>query len=131
MTDPIADFLIRIKNAGYAGKDNVSVPFSKMKLAIAEVLKAKGYLGDVSTKGKTAVTKHLNVGILYEEGGRPKVNDVKRISKPSRRLYEKSKNIKSHRKGYGLAVLSTPQGIMADADARKANVGGELLFTIW
>ncbi len=131
MTDPIADFLIRIKNAGYAGKDSISVPFSKMKMAIAEVLAAKGFVGAPTIKGKTAVTKHLSVGILYEEGGRPKVNDVKRVSKPSRRLYEKAKNVKSYRRGFGISVLSTPQGIMADVDAKKANVGGELLFTMW
>lgn len=131
MTDPIADLLIRIKNAGLSRKPSVSMPFSKMKLAIAEVLGAKGFLGEVVTKGKTPATKRLEVEVLYEEGGRPRVSDVNRISKPSRRLYEKSKNIKSYRRGVGLAVLSTPKGIMADADARKANVGGELLFTIW
>jgi len=113
------------------GKESVSAPFSKMKLAIAEVLATKGFLGAVNTKGKSVTNKHLEIEILYEKDGRPKVNDVKRISKPSRRLYEKAKNIKSYRRGFGLAMLSTPQGIMTDADARKANVGGELLFTIW
>ncbi len=131
VTDPISDFLIRIKNAGYAGKETVLLPFSKMKLAIAETLAAKGYLGKVSIKGKTPASKYLSVGLVYENGGRPKVNNVKRISKPSRRTYEKAKKIKSYRMGYGLAILSTTQGIMADTDARKANVGGELLFTIW
>ncbi len=131
MNDPIADFLIRIKNAGMANKPFVLVPFSKMKLAVAEMLKNKGFLGEVSTKGKSPATKQLQVGIVYMEDGKPRINDAKRISKPSRRLYEKAKNIKGYRMGVGMTVLSTPKGIMADIDARKANLGGELLFTIW
>ena len=129
-TDPIADFLIRIKNAGYAKRPSVVVPFSKMKFAIAEVLQTKGFIGEVAKKGKTT-PRFLSINLLYEANGRPKVNDVKRISKPSRRLYEKAKNIKSYRSGFGMAVLSTPKGIMADMDAKNANLGGELLFTIW
>lgn len=131
MNDPIADFLIRIKNAGLAGKPFVSVPFSKMKLAIAEMLSSKGFLGEISTKGKAPTTKYLQVELIYTEDGKPRVNDVKRISKPSRRLYEKAKNIKGYRMGVGMTVLSTPKGIMADIDARKAKLGGELLFNIW
>ncbi len=131
MNDPIADFLIRIKNAGMAKKPFVLVPFSKMKLAVAEMLKNKGFLGEVSTKGKSPAAKQLQVEIIYMEDGKPRINDAKRISKPSRRLYEKAKNIKGYRMGVGMTVLSTPKGIMADIDARKANLGGELLFTIW
>jgi len=131
MNDPISDFLIRIKNAGAAGKRNVLVPFSNMKSAIAELLFAKGFIGEIAKKGKTPATKSLSINVLYEADGSPKIRDVKRISKPSRRLYEKTKNIKSYRRGFGMAVLSTPKGIMSDLDARKANVGGELLFTIW
>lgn len=114
-----------------ANKPFVLVPFSKMKLAVAEMLKNKGFLGEVSTKGKSPATKQLQVGIVYMEDGKPRINDAKRISKPSRRLYEKAKNIKGYRMGVGMTVLSTPKGIMADIDARKANLGGELLFTIW
>lgn len=131
MNDPIADFLIRIKNAGLAGKPFVSVPFSKMKLAIADMLSSKGFLGEISTKGKAPTTKYLQVELIYTEDGKPRINDVKRISKPSRRLYEKAKNIKGYRMGVGMTVLSTPKGIMADIDARKAKLGGELLFNIW
>lgn len=130
-TDPISDFLIRIKNAGYAKLDSVSVPFSNMKLAIAEILKSKGFIGEIAVKGKTPATKTLSITLIYTEEGAPRVTDVKRISKPSRRLYEKSKNIAPFQSGYGMTVLSTPQGIMADMDAKKANVGGEVLFNIW
>jgi small subunit ribosomal protein S8 len=126
VSDPIGDFIIRIKNAGAVKKDSISVPFSKLKFAVAEVLKAKGYVGAVSEK-----TKYLNVKLLYGKDGSPVVSDVQRISKPSRRLYESAKNIKRFRRGYGMSVFSTPKGIMADVDAKKENVGGEFLFNIW
>lgn len=128
--DPIGDFIIRIKNAGMVHKSEILVPFSKMKLAIAELLSAKGFVGEVSQKSKGSA-KFLNVGLLYDESGNPKVSDVKRISKPGRRMYAKSKDIKRFRRGFGLSVFSTPKGIMADMDAKKDNLGGEFLFNIW
>lgn len=131
MNDPIGDFIIRIKNAGNASKESISVPFSKMKFAIAELLSAKGFVGSVTKKNKGDVVRSINVGLLYTEDGQPKISDVKRISKPSRRLYEKAKNIKQYRRGFGMTVFSTPKGIMADIDAKKDNLGGEILFTIW
>jgi len=131
VTDPIGDFIIRLKNAGNTGKGSVCVPFSKMKMAIAELLSSKGFVGEVSKKNKGEVVRFINVDLLYGDDGRPRISDVQRISKPSRRLYEKTKEIKKYRRGFGMAVLSTPNGIMADIDAKKANVGGEILFTIW
>jgi small subunit ribosomal protein S8 len=130
MNDPIGDFIIRIKNAGSTDKESVSVPFSKIKLAVAELLSSKGYLGAVTKKSK-GNAKYLNVVLLYGQDGRPIISDVKRISKPSRRLYEKAKNIKRFRRGFGMSVFSTPEGIMADVDAKKNNLGGEFLFNIW
>lgn len=130
-TDPIADFLIRLKNAGYAKRESISVPFSNMKLAIAELLNKKGFIGEIVKKGKTTATKSLSITLLYDENRAPRITDVKRISKPSRRLYEKSKSITSYKSGFGMTVLSTPKGIMADMDAKKENVGGEILFSIW
>ena len=130
MNDPIGDFITRIKNAGKVKKDSVTVPFSKMKLSIAELLSAKGYVGAVTKKSK-GNAKYLNVELLYTAEGQPRVSEVRRISKPSRRLYESAKNIKSFRRGYGMSVFSTPKGIMADVDAKKENVGGEFLFNIW
>jgi len=131
MNDPIGDFLIRIKNAGAAGRSTVSVPFSKMKFAIAELLSTKGFVGAVSKKTKGETLKFLNMTLLYEKDGSPKIRDVKRISKPSKRIYEKAKNLKKYRGGYGMHVLSTPKGIIADIDAKKGNLGGEVLFNIW
>lgn len=129
MTDPIGDLIIRIKNAGSVHKESISVPFSKMKLAIAELLSAKGYVGAVTKKAK-GNAKYLNVELLYTEE-RPVVSGVRRMSKPSRRIYESAKNIKRFRRGFGMSVFSTPKGIMADADAKKSNLGGEFLFNIW
>lgn len=131
MNDPIADLIIRIKNAGDAGKESVSVPFSKMKLAIAELLSSKGFVGAVEQKSRGEANKSINIGLLYAGDGKPRISDVKRISKPSRRLYQKSKEIKQYRRGFGMVILSTPKGIMADAAAKKENVGGEILFSIW
>jgi len=135
MSDPIGDFIIRIKNAGKVGKESVSVPFSKMKLAIAELLSAKGYVGAITKKAKglpaqAGNAKYLEITLLYKDG-EPVVSGVKRMSKPSRRLYESAKNIKKFRRGYGMSVFSTPKGIMADSDAKKNNLGGEFLFNIW
>jgi small subunit ribosomal protein S8 len=130
VTDPIGDFIIRIKNASNTGKESISVPFSKMKLAIAELLSSKGYLGVVTKKSK-GNAKYLEAVLLYTAGGEPLISDVKRMSKPSRRLYQGSKNIKRFRKGFGMSVFSTPKGIMADVDAKKNNLGGEVLFNIW
>ncbi|HEY4480268.1 MAG TPA: 30S ribosomal protein S8 [Candidatus Paceibacterota bacterium] len=130
MNDPIGDFIIRIKNASRVGKPSVSVPFSKVKLSVAEVLHTKGFIGKFEKKSK-GKADYLNIELLYGENGRPLVSEVKRISKPGRRIYEKSKNIKKFKRGFGLSIFSTPKGIMADMDAKKANLGGEFLFNIW
>jgi len=130
VSDPIGDFIIRIKNAGAMHKESISVPFSKMKFSIAELLSGKGYVGSVTKKNK-GNAKYLEIALLYAENGSPVVSGVKRISKPSRRLYEGAKNIKKFRQGFGMSVFSTPMGVMGDADAKKSNVGGELLFNIW
>ncbi|NLE07344.1 MAG: 30S ribosomal protein S8 [Parcubacteria group bacterium] len=130
VTDPIGDFIVRIKNAGVAKKKTVSAPFSKIKLAIAELLLAKGYIAGVTQKTKNNL-KYLEITLLYSTDGKSAVSGVERVSKPSRRLYESAKNIKRFRRGFGLSVFSTPKGIMADVDAKKNNLGGEFLFNIW
>lgn len=131
VTDPIGDFIIRLKNAGNTGKESVLVPFSKMKLAVAELLSAKGFVGGVSKKNKGESLRSISVDLLYEADGRPVISGVQRVSKPSRRLYENAKNIKRFRRGFGMSVFSTPKGVMADTDAKAANLGGEILFNIW
>jgi small subunit ribosomal protein S8 len=128
--DSIGDLITRIKNAGAVRKEAISVPFSKLKWAIAVLLSSKGYLGAVSEKNK-GTAKVLNLELLYGKDGSPLITGAQRISKPSRRLYENAKNIKRFRRGYGMSVFSTPKGIMSDTDAKKENVGGEFLFNIW
>lgn len=130
ITDPIGDFIIRLKNAASVGKTDVSVPFSNVKHAIALTLKKCGYLGDVSEKG-TGINKMLTVALAYAEDGSPKINGVKRVSKPGRRLYSGVSKINPVKYGKGVMVLTTPKGILTDAEARRDRVGGETLFTIW
>ena len=129
MHDPIADMLIRIKNAGTAGKTVTEMPYSKLKEAIAVVLFKQGYIASYEKKGKK-VQKTLEVGIAYD-GKKERVAGVARVSKPSRRVYMKADEIKKIKNGYGLLVMSTPKGIMTGDEARKAQVGGEALFKIW
>ncbi|MES3030994.1 MAG: 30S ribosomal protein S8 [Patescibacteria group bacterium] len=129
VTDPIADFITRIKNASDARKAVVSMPYSTLKENIAHVLVKGGYLTTIEKKGKK-VDKTLEVGIVYI-GSAPRVNGVDRISKPSRRIYQKSKDIRMFKSGFGNFVYSTPQGILLDIDAKKSKVGGEVLFKIW
>jgi small subunit ribosomal protein S8 len=130
MSDPIADLIIRIKNASAVRKDGVLVPFSKMKMAISELLSTKGFVGKVEEKMR-GEAKFINIQLNYTEDGEPRISDMERISKPSRRLYKKSKEIRPYRRGFGMTVFSTPKGIMADSDAKKENLGGEILFKIW
>ena len=130
MNDPISDLIIRIKNTSMAGKDSASIPHSKLKLAVAEILKREGYIKSVSSKGKDT-HKTIEIGILYDENHTPKVKGVSRVSKLSKRVYMGVKDIRPVKYGYGLLLLSTPKGILTDKEARKENVGGEALFKIW
>ena len=127
--DPISDMLNRIKTAGAVGHENVSIPYSNVKFAIAKKLEKQGYVTDVSKKGKK-VTKTIEVGLVYDED-MGKIKGVERVSKPSKRVYFGVKDIKQFRNGYGLFFLSTPKGILTGEDARKEQVGGEVLFKIW
>jgi small subunit ribosomal protein S8 len=130
ITDPIGDFIIRLKNAADVGKKEVSIPFSNMKHAIALTLKKCGYVGEINESG-SGIGKTLVVELVYDAEGRPKINGVKRVSKPGRRLYAPVSKIHSIKYGKGLMILTTPKGILTDAEARKNRVGGETLFTIW
>lgn len=128
VTDPISDFLIRIQNAQRARKDSVSIPSSKMTRALSTVLAREGYIGEVDDKSKK--TRMLSISLSYKNG-RPSINGAKRISKPSRRMYMGVRDIKLVKRGHGLLVLSTPEGIVTGKQAREKRVGGEALFEIW
>lgn len=127
--DAISDLLIRIKNASDAGKDMVTVPYSTMKESILTVLQKEGFVKDVEKKGKK-IQKFIDIGLIYDEYG-PRVKGIARISKLSKRQYSGYKELKSIKQGHGLTLLTTPKGIMTDAEARKQKVGGEVLFKIW
>ncbi|MES2014590.1 MAG: 30S ribosomal protein S8 [Patescibacteria group bacterium] len=130
ITDPIGDFIVRLKNATAVRKATVAVPFSKLKLAVSLTLKKAGYLGEIKEEG-SGVSKVLVVELLYGAEGNPRINGVKRISKPGRRLYAKAREVFPVKYGKGLMVLSTPQGIVTDREARQNRLGGETLFKIW
>lgn len=129
VTDPVADFITRVSNAAKAGKAVVSVPHSQLKESIAHILKKAGYFSSVEKKG-TGIAQTLEVGLIYVDGD-SRIHGVERISKPSRRLYQKSRDIRPFREGYGNLVYSTPRGILMDFEAKKLKVGGEILFKIW
>ena len=127
--DSISNMIIMMKNGSLAGKETVSFPYSKMKNAIAECLKQEGYLKDISKKIKKGQPV-LEVGLIYEDK-KPKITEVERISKQSRRVYFGMKNIHSVRNGSGVLVLSTPKGILSGKMAKREQVGGEALFRVW
>lgn len=130
VNDPIADFIIRVKNAGMVGKREVAVPYSKLKHAVADTLVKAGFLEKAGTHGKL-VAKELLVSLKYNANGQHVINDVKRISKPGRRLYVKAADVHAVKYGRGKLILSTPAGILTGEEAKEKNVGGEQLFTIW
>jgi len=129
VVDPVSNFLAKLKNASLAGKASISVPSSKFIESIAALLKQENFIKDFSKKGKKVV-KTLEVELMYEEG-KPRITDVERVSKFSRRVYQGAKDLKPVRNGYGIMVLTTPKGILSDKTARKEKVGGEALFKIW
>jgi small subunit ribosomal protein S8 len=128
--DTIGDMIIRIKNAGMAKKPSVVVPASKLRLAVAEKLKERGFVGAIEKHGKK-IKRSIELQVLYHEDGTPKVSDVKRVSKPGRRLYVKNAQCTPVYSGRGVAIISTSQGVLTGEEAKKAGVGGEILFTLW
>jgi len=130
MTDPIGDMLTRIRNAGQARHHEVRFPKSKLKLAVAKVLCEAGYLGAVSETTKDGKPV-LVAQIRYAETGGPMIDGLRRVSRPSRRVYVDKDEIPRVRNGLGLAVLSTSRGVLSDAAAREAAVGGEVLCEVW
>jgi len=130
VNDPVADFIIRVKNATMAGADKVTVPYSKFIHAIAQTLERAGFLTQVEKQGKKE-RKLLSVTVAKTDAGAVRVHDVKRISKPGRRLYRRVNDIHTVRYGKGALVLSTPKGVLTDAEAREQKVGGEALFEIF
>lgn len=128
MSDPIADMLTRIRNAQMAEKATVSMPSSKVKVAIAAVLKDEGYIEEVSVSDNDGKPT-LELGLKYY-AGRPVIERIERVSKPGLRIYKGSNDIPRVMNGLGVAIVSTPKGVMTDRKARANNVGGEVLCVV-
>ena len=129
MQDPIADMLTRIRNAGMAGLETVAIPLSKEKQAIAEVLKAEGFVSEVAVNGE-GVKRQLVLTLKYVEN-KPVIEGLERVSKPSCRVHCSSADIPRVRNGQGTVVLSTPKGLMSGRQAVREHVGGEVICYVW
>ncbi|MDA1074849.1 MAG: 30S ribosomal protein S8 [Proteobacteria bacterium] len=128
MQDPIADLLTRMRNAQTANHPDVSMPSSKSKLAICEVLKAEGYIEDFGNDGEAQPT--LKVTLKYYEG-QPVIEEIKRVSRPGLRVYRACEDLPKVRDGFGVAIVSTNKGVMTDRAARAEGIGGEVLCTVF
>jgi len=129
MTDPVADMITRIRNGNLVNKDYVVIPYSSFKEGIIKVLKEEGFIKDyaIVEEGKA---KYLRVFLLYS-GKRKAITEIKRVSKPGRRIYVDRDEIPEIKSGYGIAVLSTSKGILSSKKAKEMGIGGELLFYVW
>ena len=130
MTDPIADLLTRIRNAGMARKDEVVLPSSTVKERIAEILQREGYLAEVAAAGE-GKGRTLTIRLKYGTTRESSINGLERVSKPGRRVYAGKDSVPRVLGGLGIAILSTSQGILTDRQARKQGVGGEVLAYVW
>jgi len=129
MTDPIADMLTRIRNAVAVKKPEVILPYSKLKFSVAKVLEAENYVAKV-TKITNGKFDELKIELRYTEKG-PVIRHIKRLSTPGQRIYLAGKELPHVLNGYGLAIISTSKGIMTNKEAKRQNIGGELMCEIW
>ena len=129
ITDPIADMLTRIRNAVSARHDSVVVPHSKEKVEIAKILKNEGYIADFIIDGD--LQKNIIITLKYGKHDEKVISGLKRISKPGLRVYAKGDNVPRVLNGLGIAIISTSKGLMTDRDARKQNLGGEVVAYVW
>jgi small subunit ribosomal protein S8 len=130
MSDPLADMLTRIRNAGMARFDTVSMPLSNLKISVAKVLKDEGYIRDFHIL-KDSVQGTIRLDLKYGPEGEKVISGLRRVSKPGRRIYVHTGNITPVLSGLGVAVLSTSRGVITDRDARRQGIGGEVLLEIW
>ena len=130
MTDPVADFLTRLRNANSAYHESVSLPYSKLKAAIAEILKSEGYIATIKVED-AEVGKTLTIDLKYGPNRERSIAGIKRVSKPGLRVYAKSTELPRVLGGLGIAILSTSSGLLTDRQAAKKGVGGEVLAYVW
>ncbi len=130
MSDPLGDMLTRIRNGQRARKSTIAAPASKFRANVLDVLKREGYIRDYSLRNVRPGIDELMIELKYYEGD-PVIREISRVSKPGRRVYSKIKDLGRVYNGLGIAILSTPRGVMSDAEAREANVGGEVLCQVF
>jgi small subunit ribosomal protein S8 len=130
MTDPIADLLTRIRNGQEANKTSIAAPASAFREAVLGVLKREGYIRDFSRVNVRTGIDELKIELKYFDG-EPVIKEISRVSRPGRRVYSKIKELPRVYNGLGIAILSTPRGVMSDTEAREANVGGEVLCHVF
>jgi small subunit ribosomal protein S8 len=128
-TDPVADMLARIRNALLARHEAVEIPFSRLKVRIAEILKQEGFISDFAIKDE--FPSSVRVQLKYSEGRKPAIVGMRRTSRPGRRVYVRHKHIPHVLNGMGISIISTSHGVVTDRDARKQAVGGEILCEVW
>ena|ERR1700716_2374702 len=131
MTDPIADLLTRIRNALLAKHDRLDVPMSKLKLEVAKLLKDEGFIKNLREVESEGPTNTLRIFLRYSDEGTPAIGNLRRVSRPGRRVYKRAAEIQPVRNGMGLGIVSTSQGLLTDTQARERGVGGELLCELW
>ena len=130
INDPIGDMIARIRNAQMRNKSKVSMPGSKQRERVAEVLKSEGFIRGYANVAHASGRTELEIELKYFDGT-PVIREIERVSKPGRRVYASVKALPRVNNGLGIAILSTPKGVMADHDARDANVGGEIICTVF
>jgi|TARA_B100000959_G_C14769053_1_gene536686 small subunit ribosomal protein S8 len=130
LTDPIGDMFSRIRNGQMRLLASINVPASNFRLQILEVLKSEGYISNFFIEKKENNKKNLKVDLKYYEGN-PVIKEIKRVSKPGRRIYSRADSIPKIQNGLGLAIISTPKGVMSDNEARKNNIGGEIICRVF
>jgi small subunit ribosomal protein S8 len=129
MTDPISDMIIRIVNAQAVLHPTVSIPFSNFKYEIAKILEKQGFVAKVEEKGKK-IKRIIEITLKYNDKV-PAISGLRRISKPGQKIYAEAKEIKKVKGGYGMSIISTPQGLMINSEARKKKIGGEVILEVW
>ena len=130
VNDVIADSLTRLRNASMRKLDTVTLYYARIVVSILDVFKAKGFIKDYNVNDKNG-KKSVSVQLIYDENGLPSISEIKRISKPGRRVYKGKNELKRFKNGYGTIVVSTSKGVIANDDAYKQSVGGEALCSIW
>ena len=130
MTDPVADMLTRIRNGFHAGHETCSIPCSKIKVEIAKILKAEGYITNYEVAGE-GKDKAITITLKYASDGKKAITGIKRISKPGLKVYAKADSVPRVLNGLGIAIISTSKGLMTDRDARKEKLGGEVVAYVW